>query len=522
MKVNLQKPLASGSTAELEIDWSFPVPDDRQNARGERELVSDGWLYEIAQWFPRLSVYDDVNGWQTDQFLNNGEFYLEFGNYDIEITVPRDHIVQATGVLQNPEEVLTPTQIARLSTAFTSDSPVYIIGPEEVSSPESRPRGDGPLTWRFRAANVRDVAWVSSRAYVWDAAGFRYSDDRDPVEAHSLYPREGMPLWNNVSTRAIIQTLETYGRMAFEYPYPKAVNVHGSVPGMEYPMLAFCGARPQSNGSYSYALEGALVSVTIHEVGHNWFPMIVGSDERKWAWMDEGLNSFLQYYAEQDWRTGHRGGRGPAHDIVRYMRDPDQVPIMIHSDLIHKDFGDNSYSKPAAGLAMLRERVLSPAAFDEAFREYAQKWAFKHPQPADFFRSIEESAGEDLAWFWRGWFYTTHFNDQAVSSVTTQPAEELVGDSERGEHYYRVTVNNEGGLVMPIHIDVFFTDGTKELFKLPVDVWRDNEREFTKGFFTDRTVSRVVIDPDESFADVNRENNTWELPGLREGEQTGG
>lgn len=522
MKVYLKDVLQPGGIAELEIDWSFLVPDDRQNARGERELVSDGWLYEIAQWFPRLSVYDDVNGWQTDQFIDHGEFYLEFGNYDVELTVPRDHIVQATGVLQNPEEVLTPAQIERLERAFEGESPVFIIQPEEVMASASRPAGDGPLTWHFRAENVRDFAWVSSRTYVWDAAGFRNSPSARPIEAHSLYPREAMPLWNDVSTRAIIQTLRTYGRMAFEYPYPKAVNVHGPVFGMEYPMVAFCGARPQPNGSYSPALERALISVTIHEVGHNWFPMVVGSDERKWSWMDEGLNSFLQYYAEQDWRPGYPSARGPARNIVGYMRDPDQVPIMIHSDLIHKDFGDNSYSKPAAGLVMLREHVLSPEAFDDAFREYANKWAFKHPQPADFFRSIEEGTGEDLSWFWRGWFYTTHVNDQAVANISAQPAKDLVGTSERGQNYYRIAIRNEGRLVMPIHMDISYTDGTTERIELPVDVWRDDEIAFTTGLFTDKVVARVVLDPDESFADVDRSNNVWELPSLPRGEQTGG
>jgi len=520
MKVALPQPLESGAIAELEIDWSFLVPDDRQNARGERELVKDGWLYEIAQWFPRLSVYDDVNGWQTDQFINHGEFYLEFGNYDVQITVPRNHIVQATGVLQNPKDVLTATQIERLEEAFLSETPVYIVRPEEVMSPESRPTGAGPLTWHFRAENVRDFAWVSSKTYVWDAAGFRYEPDRDPIEAHSIYPRDAMPLWNKVSTRAIIQTLKTYGRMAFEYPYPKAVNVHGPVFGMEYPMVAFCGARPQPDGSYAPALERALVSVTIHEVGHNWFPMIVGSDERKWTWMDEGLNSFLQYYAEQDWRPGFPSSRGPARNIVDYMRDRDQTPIMIHSDLIHKSFGEHSYGKPATGLVMLREQILKPQAFDEAFHEYAQKWSFKHPQPADFFRSMEEGAGEDLSWFWRGWFYTTHANDQALTSVSSQPAAEL-GDYRERDKYYRITISNQGRILMPIHLEISYTDGTDERMDLPVDVWRDNELEFTKGFFTDKSVARVVLDPDQVFADINRENNVWELPVLRQ-EEAGG
>jgi hypothetical protein len=250
--------------------------------------------------------------------------------------------------------------------------------------------------------------------------------------------------------------------------------------------------------------------------------MVVGSDERKWTWMDEGLNSFLQYYAEQDWKPGYPSSRGPARNIVGYMRQADQVPIMIHSDLIHTSFGDNSYAKPAAGLVMLREHVLQPHAFDEAFQEYARKWSFKHPQPTDFFRSIEEGAGEDLAWFWRGWFYTTHVNDQAVANVSLQSAETLTGDTSRGRHYYRISITNEGRLVMPLHMDISYTDGSQERLELPVDVWRENELQFTKGLFTDKTVSRVLLDPDEVFADVNRENNVWDLPSLIESEQTGG
>ncbi|MGA7305667.1 MAG: M1 family metallopeptidase [Rhodothermales bacterium] len=521
MKVHLKEPLPPGQIVELEIDWSFPVPDNRQNARGERQLVSDGWLYEIAQWFPRLCVYDDVNGWQTDQFMGQGEFYLQFGDYDVEITVPHNHVVQATGVLQNPEDVLTPTQQSRLKQAFTSESPQFIIRPEEVMTAAARPSGSDPLTWHFYAENVRDFAWVSSKAYAWDAAGFRYSEDRDPIEAHSLYPREAMPLWHDVSTRAIIQTFKTYGRMALEYPYPKAVNVHGPVPGMEYPMVAFCGVRPQQNGAYSRALERALASVTIHEVGHNWFPMIVASDERKWTWMDEGINSFLEYYAEQDWEPGFPSGDGPAKNVVAYMRESDQVPIMTYSDLIHKDFGDNAYAKPAAGLVMLREHILSPPVFDEAFHEYVRKWSFKHPQPTDFFRSIEEGAGEDLSWFWRGWFYTTHANDQAVSNVSAQASNSVIGQAARGANYYRITIKNEGGIVMPVQIDISYSDGSKDRFDLPVDVWRNNEIFFTKGFFTNKTVARVVVDPDNVFADINRENNIWELPQLHEGERTG-
>jgi hypothetical protein len=530
MKVQLVGAVRPGGTTVVEIDWSFTVPDF---ARGAKELVRDGWLYEIAQWFPRVSVYDDVNGWQTDQFLGRGEFYLNFGNYDVRITVPHDHIVDATGVLQNPDEVLTDDQRRRLRIAYESSEPVFIIRPDEVMAPESRPVGGGTLTWHFIAENVRDFAWVSSKTYVWDAAGFRYSAGEEPIAVHSLYPRDAMPLWDKVSTRAVLQTLDTYGRMSLKYPYPKATNVHGPVFGMEYPMVAFCGARPEPDGTYTEGLERALISVTIHEVGHNWFPMIIASDERKWTWMDEGLNSFVQFYAEQDYASTYAGSvwtqtddgsypsqRGTSESIVDYMRDPDQVPIMTESDLIHKDFGNNGYTKPATGLVMLREHIAGPDIFDQAFREYSERWAFKHPQPADFFRSMEEGTGENLAWFWRGWFYTTHANDQAITGVTSQSADSLMGSSEYGKSYYRVQVENKGGLLMPLHIEVTYDDDTTERFELPVDVWRSNERSFTKGFFSDRSVTRVELDPQHAFADIDRENNVWEAPAISTGEQT--
>ncbi len=524
MKVKLSTPLAPGQVQQLEIDWSYPIPD---NGRGAKEKVSDGWLYEIAQWFPRMSVYDDVNGWQTDQFLGSGEFYLNFGNYDVSLTVPWNHIVDATGELQNPAEVLTPTQRRRLTKAYESEDPVFIIEPEEVMTPKSRPANSGMLTWHFKAENVRDFAWVSSKTYVWDAAGFRYDDSDRVIKVHSIYPRDAMPLWDKVSTRATLQTLKTYGRLAFQYPYPKAVNVHGPVFGMEYPMIAFCGARPQPDGSYSDGLERALIGVTIHEVGHNWFPMIVASDERKWTWMDEGLNTFLQYYGEQDYAKTYCNSvwtqtedctfpsrRGPAPNIVEYMRDEDQVPIMTESDLIHKDFGNNGYAKPAAGLVMLREHVIEPYGFDDAFGDYSKNWMFKHPQPSDFFRSIEEGSGENLAWFWRGWFYSTNANNQAINSVTVQNSDSLIGTSARGQNYYRVEITNEGGLVMPVELEVTYDDGTSERFDMPVDVWRDNEISYRKGFFSDKVVAKVELDPDEAFADIDRSDNLWETPAI--------
>ena len=526
MRVDLVRPLQPGARQEFEIDWSFLMPD---NARGAKERVAAGWLYDVAQWFPRMSVYDDVNGWQTDQFMGRGEFYLNFGDYDVKLTVPWNHILDATGELQNPNEVLTSTQRDRLAQAYRSEEPVFIVSADEVGKPSARPKQNGMLTWHFKAENVRDFAWASSRTFIWDAAGFRYRPDSPLIKIHSLYPREAMPLWDKVSTRATLQTMKTYGRMSFEYPYPKAVNVNGPVGGMEYPMIAFCGARPRPDGTYTDGVERALIGVTIHEVGHNWFPMIVASDERKWTWMDEGLNTFLQMYGEKDYAKtycntyftqtsdcSYPSARGPAEGIVDYMKDPDQVPIMTESDLIHKDFGNNGYAKPATGLVMLREHVLGPEAFDQAFSEYSQAWAFKHPMPADFFRAMDEGAGENMAWFWRGWFYTTHANDQAITRVTSQAADSLVGTTDRGAKYYRIGVKNDGGLVMPLEMEVTYEDGTTDRYDLPVDVWRNNELEFVKGFFSDKKVVKVVIDPDLAYADIDRTDNEWIAPDLRE------
>ena len=514
MRIDLPTPIATGQKAVIEIDWSFIVPEGGRNGRGVREKVKDGWLYEIAQWFPRAAVYDDINGWQNVQFYGQGEFYLEFGNYDVSITVPHDHIVRATGALMNPLQTMTATQRTRLATALAGDTAVFIIKADEVGTPAARPAGTAPITWRFKADNVRDFAWASSKTYVWDAAGFRYKPGSRVIELHSVYPRDAMPLWDKISTKAIRQTMITYGRLAFEYPYPQASNVHGPVFGMEYPMIAFCGARPRPDGTYDKSLEYALASVTIHEVGHNWFPMIVASDERRWTWMDEGLNSFLEYYGSLDFDKSWPQGimRGPAKNLTNYMRTPNQVPLMTESDAIYTNFGNNGYSKPATGLVMLREHVLGEETFDRAFREYSQKWMFKHPQPADFFRSLVQGAGEEANWFWRGWFYTTYANDQAVTVVETQSAKELIGSDARGANYHRFTFQQQAGLVMPLHFEVTYEDGTKETIKLPADIWRNNEKEFVYGYFSNKTVTQVVVDPAEAFVDINRANNVWKAP----------
>jgi hypothetical protein len=379
MRVNLDAPILTGGTARIDIDWSFIVPEGGNNSRGVRELVKDGWIYEVAQWFPRAAVYDDVSGWQNDQFLGQGEFYLNFGNYDVSITVPHDHIV-ADGHAAH-RHVLTATQRARLTTAMAGDTSVFIVRPDEVQTPGARPAGTAPLTWRYTAENVRDFAFATSKTFVWDAAGFRYKPGGRTIELHSVYPRQAMPLWNEVSTKAIAQTMKTYGRLAFEYPYPQASNVNGSVGGMEYPMIAFCGGRPGVDGKYSKNQEYALAAVTIHEVGHNWFPMIVATDERKWTWMDEGLNSFLEYYGslEYDPKWPAARLRGPAPNIVNYMKDQDQVPLMTESDYIHRQFGTNGYSSWRLAPVMLREKIPPQRSISRSGVQ--QEVMFKHPQP---------------------------------------------------------------------------------------------------------------------------------------------
>jgi len=515
LRIDLAAPLATGKTAVVEIDWSFVMPEQSRNGRGGREKLKDGWLYEVAQWFPRAAPFDDVNGWQNVQFYGRGEFYLQFGNYDVSITVPHDHIVQATGQLMNPLETMTATQRARLATALKSDTAVFIVRLDEINTPMTRPAGTAPITWHFKADKVRDFAWSSFRGYGWDAAGYRYkSNPARVIEMHSAYPREAAPVWSKVSTKAIATTMKVYGARAFEYPYPVARNVNGPVFGMEYPMIAFCGVKARPDGTFDKSAEYSLAGVTIHEVGHNWFPMIVATDERKWTWMDEGLNSFLEHYGELEydakWPPQQLPGLGK--NMVGYFKTAAQAPLMTESDEIFANFGANGYTKPASSLVMLRESVLGNDAFDRAFHEYATKWMFKHPQPQDFFRSIVNGAGEQLNWFWRGMFYTTYANDQALTNVETQKAEELAGDKRKGEFYNRITVEQKAGLVMPLHLGLTYDDGSSDLIKLPADIWRNNEKTFTYGFFSKKGLSSVTIDPNEVFIDINRENNTWKAP----------
>ncbi|HLO43257.1 MAG TPA: M1 family metallopeptidase [Leadbetterella sp.] len=420
MRVDLPAPLLKGQNFVFNVDWSFNIVDaNAQRARsGYEYFEKDGnYLYEMAQWFPRMCVYDDVTGWQNKQFLGQGEFALVFGDYRVAITVPNDMVVGATGELQNQKEVLSATQVSRLAQAENSATPVLIVNQNEAEMAEKN-KPTGKKTWIYAAKNVRDFAFAASRKFIWDA--MKVDVEGKKVWAMSLYPKEGNPLWGQYSTRLVAHTLTQYSKRTIAYPYPVAYSVHGPVGGMEYPMMSFNGARPQADGTYSEATKNFLILVIIHEVGHNFFPMIVNSDERQWSWMDEGLNSFLEGIVCREWdRDFPADGIEPQH-IVPYMKlDPTkQNSIMSSSDnILPGTFGPNAYSKPATGLNILRETIMGRELFDYAFKEYARRWAFKHPTPADFFRTMEDASAVDLDWFWKGWFYGVDALDQGIAEV---------------------------------------------------------------------------------------------------------
>jgi hypothetical protein len=423
MRIDLPQPLKPGASVPFSVEWSFNIPEQKiiGGRSGYEKFEEDkNDLFEIAQWFPRMAAYYDVTGWQHKQFLGQGEFTLEFGDYDVQLTVPSDHIVASTGELQNPDAVLTAAQRDKLNQARTATKPVIIVSQAEAEAKE-KTHANGTKTWHFKARNVRDFAWASSRKFIWDAQGFK-QDGKNTVLAMSFYPKEGNPLWGQYSTAAIIHTINSYSKYSFDFPYPVAISVNGPVGGMEYPMICFNGPRPTKDKktgeiTYSKRTKYSLIGVVIHEVGHNYFPMIVNSDERQWTWMDEGINSFLQYLAEQAWEENYPQSRGEPRTIVDYMKSANQQPIMTNSESISA-LGPNAYAKPTAALNVLRETVLGRDLFDFAFREYAQRWKFKRPTPSDFFRTMEDASGTDLDWFWRGWFYTTDHVDVSVDGIT--------------------------------------------------------------------------------------------------------
>jgi len=569
MRIDLPAPIKTGDKFSFSVAWSFRE-SDRQvfDGRGGFEFFpEDGnYVYTFAQWFPRMCVYDDYEGWQNKQFLGQGEFALVFGNYNVKLTVPADHIVGATGTIQNPKDVLTKEQLERFEKAKkTFDAPVFIVTPDEAVKKE-KTRSTRKATWSFAAENVRDFAFATSRKFIWDAQAVKIGT-KTPL-AQSLYPKEGNPLWEKESTKAIRNALELYSSRTFEYPYPVAYSVHSAAQGMEYPMICFNGGRPNKDGTYSKQTLNGLVSVVVHEVGHNFFPMIVNSDERQWSWMDEGLNTFLE---KETMRTRYPelfGTHGTPKGIAPFMRgDKSQMrPIMTSSDNIRRmEFGPNAYSKPSAALTVLRETVMGPEQFDQAFKEYAERWAFKHPKPADFFRSMEDASGTDLDWFWRGWFYTTDnvdvdlaevkwfkLNDQMsnfekkgvkakqgdLSGSKEAPSgndfsggpqgftinntpEKLngefrsIGDDNavraklQHKNIYQLKFRNVGGLITPLVIQWTYADGTKEIEKIPAEVWRSNEEEITKVFIKDKEVVNILLDPNSELADTEISNNVF-------------
>jgi hypothetical protein len=425
----------------------------------------------MAQWFPRLVSYTDYSGWQHKQFIGRGEFTLELGDYTVRITVPADMVVAATGELQNPGEVLKAKWIERLAEAKQSEKPKFVITAEEAkaneSSSSSSKKSELTKTWVYDAKNVRDFAFAASRKFIWDAVGVDV--DGKQVLAMSYYPNEAEPLWSQYSTEAIAHTLDVYGKFSFAYPYPVAISVNGPVYGMEYPMICFNGPRPESDGTYSKATKYGLISVVIHEVGHNFFPMIVNSDERQWTWMDEGLNTFLQYLAEQEWEDDYPSRRGDPEKIVPYMRGGNQRPIMTGSEEILQ-FGPNGYSKPATALNILRETILGRELFDFAFREYARRWKFKRPTPSDFFRTMEDASGVDLDWFWRGWFYSTDHVDIGIDSVKLFQIEsgdpDETAERKRKERDEKEpTLSKERNAELPKRID--WQPGLKDFYNSP-------------------------------------------------------
>ena len=577
MRIDLPTPLKPGESTTFEIDWSYNINNSKViRARTGYEYFEDdgNYIYEIAHWFPRMAAYTDVNGWQHKQFLGRGEFTLELGDYLMRITAPDDHIVAASGVLQNPEHVLTKEQRERYAQARTATNPMFIVTPEEAKANESTPP-TGKKTWIYKADNVRDVAFASSRKFIWDAQG--HDINGHVTMAMSYYPNEGEPLWSRYSTHAIIHTLNVYSRYTFDYPYPIAISVNGPVGGMEYPMICFNGPRPEDDGTYTPRSKYGLISVIIHEVGHNYFPMIVNSDERQWTWMDEGLNTFLQYLSEQEWEDDYPSRRGEPQNIVGYMASTNQVPIMTNSESLLQ-FGPNAYAKPATALNILRETILGRELFDFAFKEYAQRWMFKRPQPSDLFRTMEDASGIDLDWFWRGWFYTTDHTDIAIEGVrlyqidTYDPyveksfarnmdAEQPVTNSrdrnrdlekranvypdlkdfyneldefevtekDRREferfmkrleddekqllstphNFYIVDLNNIGGLVMPVILEVHYDDNTVEEIRIPAEIWRYNNEKVSKLIMTEKVIESIILDPRLETADVDLDNNFY-------------
>ena len=581
MRIDLPKPIQPGQSYSFQINWNYNINDRmRLGGRSGYEYfdTDKNYLYTIAQYYPRLVAYMDYSGWQHKQFLGSGEFTLDFGNYEVALTVPSDHIVAASGVLQNPKDVLTADQLSRYNKAKTSTEPVIICTQDEAIARE-KGHEKAMKTWVFKAENVRDFAFATSRKFIWDAQSVDINGKK-PM-AMSFYPKEGNPLWEQYSTRVVAHTLKSYSAHTIDYPYPVAISVHAKWIGMEYPMICFNGGRPEADGTYSEGTKTGMLSVIIHEVGHNFFPMIINSDERQWTWMDEGLNTFCEYLAEKEWDREFPIRRGPARNIVDYMKgDKTKMsPIMTNSESIYQ-FGNNAYGKPATGLNIMRETIMGRELFDYAFKEYCRRWAFRHPTPEDFFRTMEDASAVDLDWFWRGWFYTTEHCDMNLKSVReftinghdpkvekallkakadAQPADiSLTRDKQEGivpivdqnpvtrdkynddnpyavsaedekkyedykknltpeeqkllnetNYFYELTVENVGGLLMPVIFEFTFEDGTKQIERIPAEIWKMSEATASKVFRFGKKVTNIALDPLLETADVELNNNFW-------------
>jgi len=570
LRIDLPQPLAAGQKYTFQVEWSFKINDrmhgqtPNDSRSGYEYFPEDGnYLYAVAQWFPRMCVYDDVNGWQNKQFLGRGEFTLAFGDYKVKLTVPADHIVAGTGTLKNASSVLTAEQLARYEKAkSTFDKPVIICTQDEAITRE-KSKAKEKKVWEFEAINVRDFAFASSRKFIWDAQAVKIAN-KTPL-AMSFYPKEGNPLWEQESTKAVKNTITTYSKYSIDYPYPQATSVHTASIGMEYPMICFNFGRPNKDGSYTPEKKWGMIGVIVHEVGHTFFPMIINNDERQWTWMDEGVNTFVQYRTQVENYPDMPQRRGPADKIVPYMKGDKNLmrPLMTNSEQIIQ-FGAEQYAKCATGLNILRETVMGPELFDKAFKEYCSRWAFKHPKPADFFRTMEDASAVDLDWFWRGWFYSTDNNDVSLDHVkwfqvrkqssalenkdksvtkgdlagandkkvenfdkgpelfTVMPTDDrFYGEFQNrvddkalitkleDKNIYEIKITNKGGLVMPVIIEWTYKDGSKEIERLPVEIWRTNETTISKTFVKEKEVTNVVIDPLKETSDINTDDNMF-------------
>jgi hypothetical protein len=486
MKVDLAEPLAPGRTATLNTVWHFAVPE-----HGADRMGREGSLYELAQWYPRLAVYDDLRGWNTEPYLGQGEFYLEYGDYTLEVTVPAGYIVAGTGMVQNPRDVLTSTQIARLAQAAKSDSVVRIVTEAELRSGAARPRTTGTMTWRFAAKNVRDVVFAASPDYQWDASSWK------GILAMAYYRPSAAVNWSDAADQSRMSIME-YSERWFQYPWPQISAVEGPISGMEYPMVAM---ENKSADKYD------LYNVVTHEIGHMWYPMIVGSNERMHMWQDEGFNTFINTFSEArrypekgDQMARAAGERGYVEQAMK--ADADQ-PVEINPDRINPQLlGLSAYVKPSVGLQLLRQEILGPAAFDDAFRAYTQRWAFKHPSPADFFRTMENVSGKRLDWFWREWFLTNVHFDQAIDTVVTETKADTM--------FVGVLYGNHARGVLPIRARFTFSDGSTQDFNYPGEVWSTNTRSYPREYaFVGKRLTKIELDPEHRLVDVDRSNNSW-------------